>query len=438
MKTQAARLTRRTLVQGGLGAATGLAAQAALSPRPQARAAQGSGEVSFMNWATVAGTPLETALNAFQEQAGISVNVQPAPTTEYETKMRTLLASGAPPDVMRINDNLVRDFATANQLLDLKPYIDAAGETGYIESLFIFPVTPDGTHPAWVIGTDPRAFFYNATMFEEAGVPPPPDTWTSENWTWDDFLETARALTIEGERWGANVYSDTGYEQTWIVNNGVEAGIYSEDGTKFTMAEPAAIEAIQWATDLSCEHGVQPPWSELQPDVEDASDQLFAAGRVGMYFATFGLVPYLNQNVSDFTWDIAPVPAKVNQQQEGSLIVFCIPKDAKNPDAAWELLRFLGGPDGGGIFAETGYFIPVWEEAGAQIQPGNGLPPHVGLFAEAATHNSVVSPNAVGQGRARMIYRQQLDLVYTCQKSAEEVLTGVREEVEAILAEEAG
>lgn len=418
--------------------ATGLAAHSVAAPRRSGRAAQDGGEVSFMNWDTVAGTPLETALNAFQEASGISVNVQPTPTTDYETKMRTLLASGSPPDVMRINDNLVRDFATAGQLLDLKPYIDAAGDTGYIESLFSFPITPDGTHPSWVIGTTPRALFCNVTMFEEAGVPLPPTTWTSEGWMWDDFLETAKQLTVEDERWGALVYHDTGYEQTWVVNNGVEAGIYSEDGTTFTLAEPAAIEAVQWVADLTCEHGVQPPWSQLQPDEGDASNQLFAAGRIGMMFSPFGVMTYLRENVKDFTWDIAPVPAKVNQMQEGSLIVYCVPKDAQNPDAAWELLRFLGGLDAGQIFAEAGYWVPVWEEAGAAIQPGDQPPANIGLWADAATHNSVVSPNAIGQGRARQLYRQQLDLVYTCQSSAEEELTGVREEVETILEEDAG
>lgn len=80
-----------------------------------------------MNWDTVEGTPLETTINAFQDQSGITVNVQPTPTQDYETKMRTLLASGTTPDVMRINDDFVRGYSLANQLLDLRPYIEASG-----------------------------------------------------------------------------------------------------------------------------------------------------------------------------------------------------------------------------------------------------------------------------------------------------------------------
>lgn len=432
-RTQKTQLSRRSLVQGGVGVTAGLAASTFAVPNV-IRARQDQ-TVSFMNWDTVKDTPLETVLNAFQEQTGITVEVQPTPAEDYETKFRTLLASGAPPDVMRINDNLVRGIAEQDQLTDLGPYLaeSSVPRENYNESILSFARTPSDTLPAWVIGSRPRVIFYNATMFEEAGVALPPTTWTSEGWMWEDFLKTAQQLTVEGERWGALIYLDTGYEQTWLVNNGVEPGIYSEDGTEFTMATPEGIEAVQWATDLACEHGVQPPWSELQQD--DAGIQLFAAGDLGMFYAGMDAIPYLHQNAGDFVWDVAPVPAKVKQTTESSLIVYCIPRDAQNPDVAWELLEFLGGPEAGQIFAEAGNFIPLWKDASQYIQAGDQPPANMGIFGEAAAHNTFVSPAATEQGRARLIYRQQLELVYTCQKSAEEVLTSVKDEVEAVLAE---
>src|SRR5690606_37328408 len=117
----------------------------------------------------------ETAINAFQEQTGITVNIQPAPTQDYETKMRTLLASGAPPDVMRINDDFVRGYSLAGQLLDLNPFIEASGidPSEYNEHPYRFPIQPDGGHMAWTLGTQPAMIFYNVTMFEEAGIPRP-------------------------------------------------------------------------------------------------------------------------------------------------------------------------------------------------------------------------------------------------------------------------
>lgn len=427
------QLNRRTLVQGSIGAAvTATALSTTLSPAP-ALATQASGEVSFMNWDVVAGTPLEAALNAFQEQSGIKVNVQPTPTQDYETKQRTLLASGSPPDIMRVNDDLVRAFSVADQLYDLKPFIDQSGldPAEFQEYPFTFPVQPDGKHTAWPIGTRPYVLFYNKTAFEEAGVALPPTTWTSEGWTWDDFLSAAQALNIPDERWGALIYDETSYEQTFTINNGEPSGIWSEDGTQFTMANPTGIEAIQWVTDLTCKHEVQPPWSELQMD--DAGYQMFASGRVAMIGQNSSFASYLRENVSDFTWDLAPIPGKVEQKSLANLTVFCIPKDAKNPEAAFELLKFLSSTEGGRIFADAGEFVPVNKAAAAEIKAVNGMPEHINLVTEAI-ENSTTENFSVNIMRARQIYRSEMDLVYNCSESAENVLTGIREQVEAALA----
>ena len=337
---------------------------------------------------------------------------------------------------MRIDDDLVRGFAEANQLTDLTQFLegsDIATDT-YPKGMYDFPLMADGTRPGWVVGVQPRVIFYNASMFEELGVPLPPSTWTGEGWTWDDFLETARQLTdADAQRWGALVYGDNAYEQTWSVNNGVEGGIYSPDGSEFRLATDKGVEAVQWVTDLSCVHNVQPPWSQLQQD--QARQQLFASGRLGMVFGAFGLVPYFRDNVTEFTWDVAPVPANVGQEQEGSLIVFCIPKDAANPEGAWQLLEFLSSRAGGDIFAENGYFIPIDPESAKLIAPTEQDPEHIGLFAEAAQHQSSVSPSAY-QEQAEQIYRPQLDLVYNCEQQAADVLPPLKDQIEQALAGE--
>src|SRR5919202_2844016 len=103
--------------------------------------ARASKEITFMNWDIVTGTPFETAIKAFQQKTGISVIVQPAPTSDYDTKMTTVLAGGNPPNVMRINDNYVRQFSVANQLMDLTPFLKASGinPKDYFPYIFNFP-----------------------------------------------------------------------------------------------------------------------------------------------------------------------------------------------------------------------------------------------------------------------------------------------------------
>lgn len=429
MQTFPSNLSRRRLLAGLTGLAAGGVLAGCGGNGNQAGGGKGA---TFLNWEQVKGTPLEQAIQAYEKSAGTTVTVQPAVTQGYSTKMRTLLAGGSPPDVMRINDDFVRGFSEQGALLDLRPYIekDKVDTSQFAKEVYEFPKQTDGSHTAWVIGYQPRLIFYNVDLFKQAGVPLPPTTWTSDNWTWDAFADRAKKLTIPGKRWGALVYLDTGYEQTFTVNHGSTTGIFSQDGTKFTLADPKEVEALQWATDLTCKDKVQPPWSMLQQD--NAETQLFAQGKLAMMYATFGTVPYLRGTVKDFTWDVAPPPADVEQKTESSVIVFCVPKTAKNPDQAWALLKYLSSEDGGRILLQGGAFTPINNKAAAELAPGGKAPQHIGLFGEAAKHLTATNQTKNTLG-ARELYRPALDAAYNCEKPVGDVLQQVKPQVENAL-----
>ncbi|GAA5030014.1 ABC transporter substrate-binding protein [Actinopolymorpha pittospori] len=425
MTTHMAPLSRRSLLGGALGLAGG---SLLLGCGKSGGGGSGDG-ITMLNWEQTAGTPLEKAIREYEKQSGTKVTIQPAVTGDaYDTKMRTLLAGGDPPDVMRINDDFVRGFSDQGALLDLNTYVkrDKLDTSQFAKEAFEFPKQADGSHTAWVLGYQPRLIFYNVDMFKEAGVPLPPTTWTSDGWTWDDFADAAKKLTIPGKRYGGLIYLDTGYEQTFAVNHGSATGIFSKDGTQFTLADQKEVEAMQWATDLTCKAHVQPPWSELQQD--SIQNQMFAQGKLAMLFTGFGTVPYLRQTIKDFTWDIAPPPGDVEQKTESSVIVFTIAKSAKNPDKAWELLKFLSGEEGGKILLEGGAFTPINLKAAEGLKPGKEAPAHIELFAEAAKHLTATNQtkNTIG---ARQLYRPALDAAYNCEKSVGDVLKEIKPQV---------
>ena len=424
-------LSRRRFVAGLLGLSCAAAVPGCGADGPSGGKAK---DVTLLNWAQIKGTPLEQAIQTYEKQSGVKVTVQPAVTQEYDTKMRTLLAGGSPPDVMRINDDFVRGFSGQGALLDLRKYIenDKLDTSQFAPETYQFPQQPDGSHTAWVLGYEPRLIFYNADLFKQAGVPLPPTTWTSTDWTWDAFADRAKKLTIPGQRWGALVYLDTGYEQTFTINHGSESGIYAKDGSQFTLSGAKETEALQWATDLTCRDKVQPPWSMLQQD--NAELQLFAQGKLAMMFSTFGTVPYLRSTVKDFTWDVAPPPADVDQKTEASVIVFCIPNAAKNPDQAWQLLKFLASEEGGRILLKGGALTPINNKAAASLaSSGAGqAPAHLGLFGEAAKHLAATNQTKNTLG-ARELYRPALDAAYNCEKPVAEVLQKVKPQVDQAL-----
>jgi multiple sugar transport system substrate-binding protein len=279
VQTKLSDLSRRRFLAGLGGISAGLAAGGVLAGcGGNGNAGGGSKKgLTFLNWEAVKGNPLEEAIQAFEKQSGTSVTIQPAVTQEYDTKMRTLIAGGSPPDVMRINDDFVRGFSEQGALLDLKPYIDKdkLDTTQFAKETFEFPKQPDGSHTAWVLGYEPRLIFYNVDLFKKAGVPLPPTTWSPTGWTWADFEDRAKKLTDPSKKqYGALVYLDTGYEQTFTVNHGSQTGIFSTDGTQFTLPGSKEVEALQWATDLTCKYMVQPQWSAMQQD--NVQNQMFA------------------------------------------------------------------------------------------------------------------------------------------------------------------
>ena len=156
--------------------------------------------------------------------SGRKVDVQPVPGrgTEYETKVRVMLAGGTVPDIMRTNDDYIRYYSIKDQILDLRPYLDKdkISPDDYYKPIWDFSKQPDGKYTGWALGNQPRVIFYNVNMFKDAGVPLPPKEFGAEGWRWDDLLDRAKKLTVPGQRWGALLYDDTGMEQTFVVNNG--------------------------------------------------------------------------------------------------------------------------------------------------------------------------------------------------------------------------
>jgi multiple sugar transport system substrate-binding protein len=275
--------------------------------------------------------------------------------------------------------------------------------------------------------------FYNVDAFKEAGVDLPPTTWTDDGWKWENFLAAAKRLTIPGERWGVLVFDDTSSETTFTVNNGTD-GIYSKDGTRFTLADPGSVEGIQWLADLSLKHKVQPPWEDIQAGASnpDYSLSQFATGKVAMMTRNFGAAAYMRQNIKDFEWDLAPIPGNLSQKTISTLIVWAIPAKAKNPDGAWKLLRSFTDLTGAKALAEQRDLVPANKEAAKLLEAKAATPEHLALIVEAAEHGVNENFNPHIQ-QARALYRPQLDLIYTGQKTAKEALEGVKDRVEQAL-----
>src|SRR5690606_35640110 len=119
--------------------------------------------------------------------------------------------------------------------------------------------------------------------------------------------------------------------------------------------------------------------------------QLFISGKVGMIFTGSTTTTAFRKEITDFNWDVAPVPMRVSRFSEGSLIVFCIPTSAPNPDAGWDLLDWMTTQEMGELFVETRYFMPIRRSAAETIQADDLPPQNVHLFVAGTEYHKSVN-----------------------------------------------
>lgn len=325
------------------------------------KATQGPVTISFMAW----GAPEELAVwqqivDDFQAaNPNIKVNVEVSDWDSYWTKLKTLLAANTPPDVFAMDAPLYLDYQSRGVLLNIQSYIDKS--SGLLDGFY--PVTleayklPDGYYGL------PRDFqtivlFYNKDMFDAAGAAYP-----SADWTYDDLRAAAKSLTVDKN--GDGTIEQYGFDAgLWDMENFWSEAIWSWGGevinpdyTKTLIGEPIARQAWQFAYDLM--------WTDQSMADPNTSGQygtdLFQAGIAAMTPMGHWAVPgYATVN---FKWDVAPMPIGPTGGRATSVnsAGFVVAKDTKNPDAAWEFIKYCLSQTGQTRLTELGLAIPVLE-----------------------------------------------------------------------------
>ncbi|MCA9889698.1 MAG: extracellular solute-binding protein, partial [Anaerolineae bacterium] len=139
---------------------------------------------------------LDTIIAAFQEvHPDIAIEVETAPFADYFTLLQAGVASGDAPDVFELNYENFVTYAANGTLMDLSGMVSDDAPF-YPRALEAFSY--DGQQMALPETFSTVLLFYNADLFDAAGVDYP----TAE-WTWDDATAAAEAISALGDdTWG--------------------------------------------------------------------------------------------------------------------------------------------------------------------------------------------------------------------------------------------
>lgn len=363
-------------------------------------------------------------------QPEITVDLSFEAWDDYMTRLPTLFAGGEVPDVVHQHMSIVQDYGARGALEDLGPYMerDSISREDYIEALFeafssdvgVLAIPKDSA--AWGI-------YYNKTMFDEAGVDYP-----SDDWTFDQFRELAKALTIDedGVRGNEEAFSTEGtiqqYGFSWVepapyASENVRGFVrarggdwYNEEMTETLITDQPVIDHFRMFHEMRCVDGSAP--SEA---ANAGMGDMFRQGRTAMQVGFHNLNFFLREDQVDFDWDVTFMPAG-----EGGQFVpvgasgWAIPADAENKDAAWELVKYLVSPEVQTAIGEVGRWGVSLRESIAEIIPENDAPDgfkkvHVDPLTGESDRTAIAFRFPANQSRIQQVYDEYFDPIWLCE-----------------------
>lgn len=284
-------------------AAVGLAGATALvlgGCATEAAEPDGPVTITYSNFISAGGNEenLATIVDAFEdENPNITVEVTTLPYADYFTTLQTDLAAGTIADVVDTDFGFFQTLADSGALAPL----EVANPESYRESL-IEAYSRDGVSYGLPSSFSAVVLYYNADLFDQAGLEYP-----TADWTWEDEQAAAEAITALGDDiWGSHQPVSFFEYYKVLAQNG--ESFLNDDRTAVAFNTPGGIEAAEWLVSKS---GTVMPTIEQGQGTPDFDTNLFVEGNLGMLHTgiwVFGAVADV-----PFSWDIAVEPGNTEQ-----------------------------------------------------------------------------------------------------------------------------
>jgi len=398
--------------------------------------------LQFIGWEQ---SPFETksvtvGLEQFmKENPNIKVEYTPV-AGDYNAKLLTMMAGNAAPDVFFASCTTYRDFQKRgvllnltnrfNQEMDLEEYIPMAKQKMVIDDE-IYGLSSCNT----VI-----VLFYNKDLFDEAGLPYPPKD-PEKAWTWEEFVDIAKQLTIEenGRTVQYGVYgfkSDSGWSlPPMIYSNGGQ--MFNEDYTEVLLDSPEAKEALVEMRKLEdgYEYSVSPTSTNLEQTGMNAY-QMLQTGRIAMLID--GSWAFQQLVETDFPVGIGVLPVFKKPATIGQAHMHSAWSKTEHPEEAWKLVKFLSSREYQTDLVRSGLWLPnyvdMYEEENIDIWMNPEVYPEdfTDMF-DYFTKYEVIWPFVFTPAEAVDIIMEEVDKFFYDGDPIDEVTERIKERVNPML-----
>ncbi len=305
---------------------------------------------------------LKKMIQAFEkENPTIKVKMEVIPYGDYETKIRTALAAGNPPDVIGLDGPTLAAYAHQEAVIPLDKYMEIDGNKEDIAAPVLESLTYKGQIYAAPLNDASIAMFYNKKLFEKNGVELPSKN-PNEPWTWEQVLQAAQKINDPKNKiygidpgWGLGEgEGSTFVKLPFIWQAGGE--ILSPDGTevKGYLDSPESKKALSFFASLYNEYKVAP--KETPPEA-------FETGKLGIIvngpWAISGFASSHPEFKLGENWDIAPLWNDAKQVTPNGSWNMAITKGSKHPDEAWKFVSWVTGVEGAKMWYQETKNLPA-------------------------------------------------------------------------------
>ncbi len=268
-----------------------------------------------------------------KENPNIDVKVQAIPWDQAHDKLLTAVASKKGPDVIQMGTTWVPEFASANALLDLKPYIKKYPE--FDENNF-YPGSIETTkYEDKIVGIpwyiDTRVLYYRTDLLKEVGYNEPPKTW-------DELRDAAKKLAKRGDnKYGISI--DTNEQSLAFMFARQNGSKLLDEQNKPLFNQKEFVEAVEYLNSFF-KDGSAP--KDLGMDIIQA----FRSGIIPMFISGPWMVKLINDQAPELKgkWATAVLPKKENNLSAlggSNLSVF---QYTKHKDASLKFIAFMSKP----------------------------------------------------------------------------------------------
>lgn len=382
-------------------------------------AADGPVELTFWHGYTEAdGDVLEQIVADFNEsQDRVVVTTEINPWAVIDDTLLPALSAGNGPDIVAMPAERLPVYADRGAFVALDDfYADPANNASDVNPGAVDMVTVDGTAYGVPTGFVPLAVYYNKALFAAAGITEPPATW-------DEWVETAEALTVDANSDGTPEQYGVVLPDHATVANGLwpslfygNGGEIVEGGDTAVIDSPENLETLQFWQDAIVNGKISPTGVD---GIE--ADGIFSAGQAAMTIGGPWMVFIAADN--DIDYGIAPIPAGPEAQAASAIGVSMAITDTDDDAKAAAAQEFFA------------YFLN--DENSVAWSLGSGWPPlRTSISADAVAENPTVAALTAQAEFGRPLLPgvvQSVDVLTAVDELTQRAMAG--EDIAALLAE---